>query len=167
MSYAIYIPSGWVIFIKRNRLTHTCPKTRGPSKSQKHAWRTKQVSQFTLRKCWAGSGTYLDFIKYKMKQTLDLLPLPPHLECLHLWIPLAKQSQKSNQCSRLQRLGFIHSLVCGRKTRKLFDSCELAMKQSLNEHEKGRFDKEQGFYFGVPALETISNKMGHQRLSTG
>ena len=72
MSYAIYILSGQVFFIKRNRLTHTRPKTRGPSKSQKHAWRTKQVSQFTLRKCWAGSGTYLSFIKYKMKQTLIL-----------------------------------------------------------------------------------------------
>ena len=36
-------------FIKRHRLTHTCPKTRGPSKSQKHAGRTKQVSQFTMK----------------------------------------------------------------------------------------------------------------------
>ena len=29
--------------------------------------KTKQVSQFNMRKCWAGSGTYLNFIKYKMK----------------------------------------------------------------------------------------------------
>ena len=45
-------------------------KTPGPSKSQKHARRTKQVSQFTMRKCWAGRCTNLNFIKYKMNKNV-------------------------------------------------------------------------------------------------
>ena len=52
-------------------------KTRGPSKSQKH------VSQFTMRKYWAGSGTYLNFIKYKKKQTLINMHL---VDCITFYL---------------------------------------------------------------------------------
>ena len=59
----VLCPMDRSFFMKRNRLTHITPKTHGPSKSQTYTGRTKQMSQFTMRKCWAGSGTYLNFIK--------------------------------------------------------------------------------------------------------